>query len=308
MYAVKQREAARLQPCRMFVCLRGACLPNTHPIYCMHEDTHDPEMPRRCQAHVIKQDAYLIASGERVRYTECHFCTPRRVWKRAAEAGEILFKLGFLPPSFFSSSHFNPFHSLTISTMKFAVASAALAASVAATSVSESVSYDLVYVTNNVTTEVTITSCSDNKCATTVSPVAQTTVTTTVEGVETVYTTYCPLTASETTSSETTSSEESSLTTVTTTVEGVETVYTTYCPITATESASSDSVEYVDVTTTPTVTTSVGVESTTTAQSTFTSVYNSTSSVAAVSSYVGGANRNAVAGAVGIAGVAALLL
>lgn len=209
--------------------------------------------------------------------------------------------------------------------MKFAVASAALVASAAAT-------YDIEYVTKNTTTEITITSCSHNACATTVKPAIQTTITETVNGVETIYTTVCPLTQ----------------TTVTTTVEGVETVYTTVCPLTettaetatpatteaetpaseaatpatetpattapttlaaeslvVTPATSSEEDSYIDLTTTPVSVVSTPVEATVYTQSSFTSTYNSSS--AAVSTFEGGANLNAV-GAAGIVGVVAMLI
>lgn len=188
--------------------------------------------------------------------------------------------------------------------MKFAFASAAVVASAVAAS---SISYEVEYVTRNHTTEVTVTSCSNHACLTTVAPVIETTVTKTVNGVETVYTTVCPLTE----------------TTVTTTIEGVETIYTTVCPVAeaatstsaAAESAvvaefsveSSDEISYLDLTTTPTVTKTKGVEATETAQFSFTTYYNSNSTAGGISTFVGGANMNAV-GAAGLVGVVAMLL
>lgn len=183
--------------------------------------------------------------------------------------------------------------------MKFAVASAAVFASAAAAS---SISYEVEYVTRNHTTEVTVTSCSNHACLTTVSPVIETTVTKTVNGVETVYTTVCPLTE----------------TTVTTTIEGVETVYTTVCPVTEASSVSavsstsaaaesSEEISFLDLTTTPTVIKTKGVEATQTAQFSFTTYYNSNSTAGGISTFVGGANMNAV-GAAGLVGVVAMLL
>lgn len=196
--------------------------------------------------------------------------------------------------------------------MKFAVASAALVASAAATSAvsASSISYEVEYVTRNHTTEVTVTSCSNHVCQTTVSPVMETTVTKTVNGVETVYTTVCPLTE----------------TVVTSTVEGVETIYTTVCPVTEAEAtatptnakavssvaaasgapSSSEEISYLDLTTTPVVTKTSGVMATQTAQHSFTTYFNN-STVAGVSTFVAGANINAV-GAAGLVGVVALLL
>lgn len=49
------------------------------------------------------------------------------------------------------------------------------------------------YQSSNITTVVTITSCSANKCSKIVSTALESIATTTVEGVETQYTTYCPL-------------------------------------------------------------------------------------------------------------------
>lgn len=195
--------------------------------------------------------------------------------------------------------------------MKFAVASAALVASAAATSAisASSISYEVEYVTRNHTTEVTVTSCSNHVCQTTVSPVVEATITKTVDGVETVYTTVCPLTE----------------TVVTSTVEGVETIYTTVCPVTEAEAtatptiakgvssvaapsaaSSDDEISYVDLTTTPIVTETSGVQATKTAQHSFTTYYNN-STAAGVSTFVAGANINAV-GAAGLVGVVALLL
>lgn len=91
--------------------------------------------------------------------------------------------------------------------------------------------------TNTETTIVTITSCSDNKCGETTVPATPSDVTTTVEGIETISTTYCPVTTvvtitscSEDKCSETEVPVSPSLTTET--VEGEVTSYYTYCPIT----------------------------------------------------------------------------
>ncbi|KAL6941410.1 hypothetical protein ACO0RG_002540 [Hanseniaspora osmophila] len=73
------------------------------------------------------------------------------------------------------------------------VATVAAVAAVASASYNETAT-----VFDNSTTIVTITSCEENKCSTTTSAALISTATTTVEGVVTEYTTYCPLT-SETT-------------------------------------------------------------------------------------------------------------
>ncbi|CAH6718544.1 yeast-form wall Protein 1 [[Candida] jaroonii] len=127
------------------------------------------------------------------------------------------------------------------------------------------------------TTVMTITSCADNKCHETVVPAKETVTTETVEGVETIYTTYCPLSdessapapttlapeSYDATSTEYVTSyititscgangceEKSMVETVTTvTVNGVETAYTTYCPIEeATTGAETSTVGYANST------------------------------------------------------------
>ncbi|KAI5954628.1 CCW12 [Candida jiufengensis] len=110
---------------------------------------------------------------------------------------------------------------------------------IAATLVSSSLattSFEWETVYESYTTELTITSCSDNKCETTVNKVIPSIASTTVEGVLTVYTTYCPLTESSSDVIAPTPSSiagvASTLSTVVTTIHGVETVYTTYCPLT----------------------------------------------------------------------------
>ncbi|KKA02992.1 hypothetical protein D499_0D00400 [Hanseniaspora uvarum DSM 2768] len=56
------------------------------------------------------------------------------------------------------------------------------------------------YQSSDVTTVVTITSCSDNKCSKILSTALESIATTTIEGVSTEYTTYCPLTTDITSS------------------------------------------------------------------------------------------------------------
>lgn len=155
-------------------------------------------------------------------------------------------------------------------------------------------------VTDETTTDVTITSCADD-----------------VE---------CPEKTSAASSSlaavPTTAAEED----VTVTVDETTSYYTTVCdsssakmyanssaPIEASSVESSEDITYVDVTTTPTITASTGVEATETSQSTLMSTYSSSepsSSLAGVeSSYEGGANnKQMAAGAIGAAGLAAMLL
>lgn len=189
-------------------------------------------------------------------------------------------------------------------------------------------SYDIETVTNQHTTDVTITSCADNKCESTVDATSLTTVTTTIDGIETVYTTVCPESSSSTLAPEASTEEKSVTSTVTATVSGEITIYTTVCPETEAEAsteavlpesseakgvpssavediASSEEITYVDVTVTPTVTASTGVEATVTAQSSFTSIYNSNSSAADVSTFEGAAASNQIrAGFVALAAVA----
>ena len=112
-------------------------------------------------------------------------------------------------------------------------------------------------VTEQSTTIITITSCSEDKCHETTVPATQGPTTTTVNGETTVYTTWCPVeteTVVSTTVITVTSCSEDKCheTTVpatqgptTTTVNGEETVYTTWCPV-ETETVASTS--YVTVT------------------------------------------------------------
>lgn len=246
------------------------------------------------------------------------------------------------------------------------IASALVASSYGATT-----STSLQTVTNHQSTEVTITSCSNEACVTTSNSLVPSVATTTVEGVETVYTTYCPLSSEEagegtsaptTTQPSTVAAESSEApgpssteTVVTTTVQGVETIYTTYCPLSSEEAGTgapttaagestpaaagestpaaassapaaaesnpstlageattpaTESDQYVDVTETPTVSATENVEATETAQSTlFTSsaAGNSSSTEAGVSTYEAGAQRVAV-GFAAVAGLAAALV
>lgn len=149
------------------------------------------------------------------------------------------------------------------------------------------------------TTYVTRTSCSDGKCSTSAVPTGLTTGTSTVNGVETLYTTYCPLSSaaaektSSGSSSKTPKSNSSTLITVTscdqqncatssyhtgvtqytTTVHGLETVFTTYCPLsTETPSPSSAPEAPTSTATTPAVSTT---PSTSFAPHTLSKVYSS---------------------------------
>lgn len=159
-----------------------------------------------------------------------------------------------------------------------------LVLALAAVAAAQSTIYDVETVTDNLTTDVTITSCPNNACATTVEATSQTVVTTTVDGVETVYTTICPETEA-----------------------GEKAAAASEAPAPAAPSASaSGSDQYVDVTVTPTVTASTGVEATSTLQATITSYYNS---LAANSYTMQAASEGAAAGqhvAYGVAGVAGL--
>ncbi|RLV94498.1 putative GPI-anchored protein 6 [Spathaspora sp. JA1] len=176
------------------------------------------------------------------------------------------------------------------------LAAAALASTVAAYSNTTETVTDLS------TTLVTITHCEENKCSATVSPALQSVATVTVEGVETVYTTYCPLTAEE----------KSTLSTVTTTIAGVETIYTTYCPLTEEESTAVASTPVAPITSTaqavvtPVSTASEELESTVFIQSTlYTSLANKT---APVTQFEGAAAKQAAVGFAAVAGLVAALL
>lgn len=172
---------------------------------------------------------------------------------------------------------------------------AALVASVAA----QTTEYAIDTVTENHTTDVTITQCSSQKCDTTVQQQTQTTITTTVDGVKTVLTTVCPLTESGAAAPTSAAGENNEV-----------------AP--ESQAAASESDSYVDVTVTPTVTASTGVEATVTSQATFTSVYNSNgtasssleaANTADVSAYEGKANgQQAMVGLAGLAALAAVLL
>jgi hypothetical protein len=92
------------------------------------------------------------------------------------------------------------------------------------------------------TTVITVTSCEEDKCSEAAVTTGVTVVTSTINGAETEYTTYCPLTTVKpsTTVITITSCEEdkcstgkvtTGLTTVTSVNEGKTTTYTTYCPI-----------------------------------------------------------------------------
>lgn len=183
---------------------------------------------------------------------------------------------------------------------------AALVASVAA----QTTEYAIDTVTENHTTDVTITQCSSEKCDTTVQQQTQTTVTTTIDGVKTVLTTVCPLTESGAAAPTSAAGENNEVAPESQAAQSE-----------APESqAASESDSYVDVTVTPTVTASTGVEATVTSQATFTSVYNSNgtasgsssleaANTADVSAYEGKANgQQAMVGLAGLAALAAVLL
>ncbi|WEJ96990.1 hypothetical protein PSN45_004536 [Yamadazyma tenuis] len=136
-------------------------------------------------------------------------------------------------------------------------------------------------VTDIETTVITITSCVDNKCSTS----AVTTGLTTVTEEETIYTTYCPLTAEESTEDETSTLYVTSYVTITScgeagctptslvetvttvTINGVETAYTTLCPVTAEEATAVTSATAVasSLTFSPIVNSTVAVVNSTTA-------------------------------------------
>lgn len=184
---------------------------------------------------------------------------------------------------------------------------AALVASVAA----QTTEYAIDTVTENHTTDVTITQCSSEKCDTTVQQQTQTTVTTTVDGVKTVLTTVCPLTESGAATPTSAAPENN---------EAAPESQAAQSEAPESQAAASESDSYVDVTVTPTVTASTGVEATVTSQATFTSVYNSNgtasgsssleaANTADVSAYEGKANgQQAMVGLAGLAALAAVLL
>lgn len=154
-------------------------------------------------------------------------------------------------------------------------------------------------VTEQHTTDVTVTSCSDHACATTtINTTSQTTVTTTVNGIETVYTTVCP----ESTAKESTTKVSSSkVTNSETSLAGVVSTAPGHGPA----SVSSSDI-FVDVTITPTVTSSTNVKATVTKQSTMTSIFNST--VPTIGPIAENNANKKVIGMVGFVGLAAALL
>ncbi|EHN01383.1 Flo5p [Saccharomyces cerevisiae x Saccharomyces kudriavzevii VIN7] len=102
--------------------------------------------------------------------------------------------------------------------------------------------------TGEQTTLVTVTSCKSHICTETASPAVISTVTTTLGGVTTQYTTWCPISTTESkdqTTLVTVTSCESGIcsetaspavvSTATTTINGVVTDYTTWCPLSTTE-------------------------------------------------------------------------
>lgn len=150
------------------------------------------------------------------------------------------------------------------------------------------------------TTLVTVTSCSDNACATSLAPAAISVLTTTINALETVYTTYCPLTESSTSAlapaavTPAPTSEGDVYVDVDVTVNDSLDL-TVYEDVTAYVTAGDD-VTYLDVTITPTSTTDVNAEATTSVGSTFTSIYSApTVQAVAVSSSSRGNSSFAVA-------------
>lgn len=126
-------------------------------------------------------------------------------------------------------------------------------------------------VTSHRTTEATITSCSDHACTST--------------------------------------TRVKSTTVITTTVGGVETIYTTVCPETMPKAPKSEGNSYVDITSTPAVTVSTGVATTLFMQSSRTKYYNSSSTKGIQPSmFENKAPHTAVLGLVGAAGLVAYLL
>ncbi|CAK9436809.1 uncharacterized protein LODBEIA_P13310 [Lodderomyces beijingensis] len=168
---------------------------------------------------------------------------------------------------------------------------------------------------SNHTTQVTITSCANNACSTTVNAVSLSLATTTINGVKTVYTTYCPLTdVSETVAPS--SAPLSTLAPVSSVAPSSSAPAPAPAPAPSSLAAapapapaaasSAEEDQYVDVTITPTVLSTTNVAATEIAQSTlFTSQLNST--LADISTYQGGAQRAAV-GFAAVAGFAAALL
>lgn len=213
--------------------------------------------------------------------------------------------------------------------MQFKTLSLATLLAVASAESSQSVIYDVETQTQLSTTDVTITSCSEHACTATVETTSHTIVTTTVNGIETVYTTVCPLTEHTKAAVSTEApaapaapvssaapaapaAPASSAAAAAPVAPASSAAPAAVAPV-ASEAAeaSSGSNVYVDVTVTPTVQATTGVEATVTSQSTFTSVYNSqnSSAVAAVSTYAGeGSSPKVMIGAVGLAGLAAVLL
>lgn len=180
-------------------------------------------------------------------------------------------------------------------------------------------------VTQTGTTIVTITSCSDHKCSRVPVTTGYVVATTTINNMETVYTTFCPLTEDTTSTKQittvvtVTSCNEKSCTNVpvttgatvvTTTIGDITTVYTTYCPLTSEETTeTSTTTEIVPTTQAAPTSSAVQQDTTKTIIRSITKSPESTVNVitnnimtqstvsstalptALVSSYEGGANR-----------------
>lgn len=161
----------------------------------------------------------------------------------------------------------------------------------AALATAATTSYQIETVTDNHTVDVTVTSCSGHPDCTAEAVVStETTVTETVDGIQTIYTTVCAL------------SEEAKA------AEPTPAAPTSEAPVSEAPS-SSEEIIYIDETTTPTVTASTGIELTTTLQSTLISSYSAAndSSLAGINTFEGAGHKQTAFGVAGLALAAVLL-
>lgn len=166
----------------------------------------------------------------------------------------------------------------------------------AALATAATTSYQIETVTDNHTVDVTVTSCSGHPDCTAEAVVStETTVTETVDGIQTIYTTVCAL------------SEEAKA------AEPTPAAPTSEAPVAeapvSEAPSSSEEIIYIDETTTPTVTASTGIELTTTLQSTLISSYSAAndSSLAGINTFEGAGHKQTAFGVAGLALAAVLL-
>lgn len=154
-------------------------------------------------------------------------------------------------------------------------------------------------VTEDSTTIITITSCSENKCSATEVPATKAVTTDTIQGTVTSYTTWCPVTEDDSTATATEkittvititscSDNKCSATEVpategptTVTKEGTVTTYTTWCPVTeATETTGATEATTEATTAAEETTKATAAEDTTAAEGTVTTEVTETATAA----------------------------